>query len=78
MTRINLLITLLVTMFAVSNAAAAYTIRKAMKSSGPNFDESDMFQKYVLGSMGVYLDPVAFNSLMKQILNDFPEVVKKV
>lgn len=78
MTRINLLITLLVTMFAVSNAAAAYTIRKAMKSSGPNFDESDMFQKYVLGNMGVYLDPVAFNSLMKQILNDFPEVVKKV
>jgi hypothetical protein len=49
-----------------------------MKSSGPNFDESDMFQKYVLGNMGVYLDPVSLNSLMKQILNDFPEVVKKV
>jgi len=28
--------------------------------------------------MGVYLDPPAFNNLMKQILDDFPEVVKKV
>jgi len=64
MIRINLLVILLLALFSVSNATT-YTIRKAMKSQAKNFEASDMFQKYVLGTMGVYLDPPAFNKLMK-------------
>jgi hypothetical protein len=44
--------------------AAPLTIRKEMKNAGSNFDKSGLFEKYVVGDMGIYIKPKAFVTLM--------------
>jgi len=49
-----------------------------MKILDTHFDETDIFDQYVIGSMGNYLSPKEFKSLVNEILRDFPEITKKV
>jgi len=46
----------LTVLFALSNAANV-TIRRYMKNHNKDFDKTDIFDKYVVGSMGVYPSP---------------------
>ena len=44
----------------------------------PEFDETDIFEKYVVGTMGNYLSPAELKSLTNKILSEFPEIFRKV
>ena len=43
-----------------------------------NFDESNIFEHFGIGSMNLYLTPAELSLLFSEILQDFPEVVKEV
>jgi len=49
----------LTVLFALSNAAKV-TIRRYMKNHDKDFDKTDIFEKYIVGSMGNYLSPKEF------------------
>jgi len=69
---------LLFVVFTVVHAVAIRGIRKYMKSLTGNFDSTDIFEKYVVGSMGGYLSPSEFKNLMVAVRTDFPEIVRNV
>jgi hypothetical protein len=68
-------LSLLYFIFVLVEAAG---LRKYMKNQAGDFDSTNIFQKYILGSMGNYLSPSEFKKLMSGIVMDFPEIVKKV
>jgi murein tripeptide amidase MpaA len=52
-------------------------IRKDMEHTlVPEFNQTDIFQKYATGSLGeVYLNPTEMHQLMEMLLEEFPEVI---
>ena len=59
-------------------AATSKGLRLALETAGPNFDDSNIFLNYGVGSMHNYLHPDELETLMADILNEFPEVVRTV
>jgi len=53
------IIFLLTVLFALSDAIKV-NIRKYMKNHNKDFDKTDIFDKYVVGSMGIYPSPKEF------------------
>jgi hypothetical protein len=65
-------------LFLLSSFVNCLGLREYMASLETEFDETDIFDKYVVGSMGNYLTPAEFKSLTNKILNEFPEIFRKV
>jgi hypothetical protein len=54
-------------------------LRSHMKLQIPEFESSDIFTKYVVGTMGgLYLTTEEFHNLMAEVVKDFPDVVHTV
>ena len=59
--------------------ANAAGLREAMRNQHiPEFDSTDIFQKYGQGSLGIYKSPSELQELMNTILDEFPEAVRSV
>lgn len=48
------------------------------QAASKNFDDTDIYKNFGLGSLGIYHTPSEFVSLMSRIQTSFPELVKQV
>jgi hypothetical protein len=53
-------------------------LRQYIYTQLPEFDQSDVFQKFGIGSMSNYPTPKEFQNLMNLIQKEFPEVIRPV
>ena len=54
------------------------SLKQYISTQIPEFDQSDVFQKFGIGSMSNYPTPKEFSNLMALIQKEFPEMVRPV